>query len=82
MRTTQAIEPIPPARPFRKVEDEAVYVRWLRDELAASGLYFSLEMVANVFVCLKCSTLTLIGGPPGEASAPSASPGGVRCPPR
>ncbi|MBI4603861.1 MAG: hypothetical protein HY721_18045, partial [Planctomycetes bacterium] len=26
---------------------------------------FSYEMVANVFACMKCSPLTLIGGPPG-----------------
>jgi hypothetical protein len=55
----------PPRKPFRPVEDEALYVRWLRDELAATGLHFSLEMVANVFTCLKCSSLTLLGGPPG-----------------
>jgi MoxR-like ATPase len=59
------IAPVPPPRPHRKVEDEALYVRWLREELARSGLYFSLEMVANVFACLKCSSLTLLGGPPG-----------------
>lgn len=59
------IQPLPAARAFRKVEDEALYVRWLRDELALMGLHFSLEIVANVFACLKCSPLTLLGGPPG-----------------
>ena len=59
------IEPLPAPKAFRKVEDEALYVRWLRDELSLLGLHFSLEIVANVFACLKCSPLTLIGGPPG-----------------
>ncbi len=71
------IRPLAPARPFRKVENEALYVRWLRDELVAMGLHFSLEMVANVFTCLKCSSLTLIGGPPGvgKSSLVRALPG-------
>ena len=47
------------------MENQKAYVRWLRDSLAASGLHYSLEMVANLFVCLKCSPLTLLGGPPG-----------------
>lgn len=59
------IRPLPPARPFRRVDDESLYVRWLRDELSVMGLHFSQEMVANIFTCLKCSSLTLIGGPPG-----------------
>ncbi|MBI4603255.1 MAG: hypothetical protein HY721_14975, partial [Planctomycetes bacterium] len=31
------IRPLPAPRPFRQVEDEALYVRWLRDELARTG---------------------------------------------
>jgi energy-coupling factor transporter ATP-binding protein EcfA2 len=64
-RPSVEIRPVAPPRPFARVEDEALYVRWLRDELELLGLNFSLEMVANVFACLKCSSLTLLGGPPG-----------------
>jgi hypothetical protein len=60
------VPPIPePTRDLDDVSDETLLVdRWAA-ELVGENLSFTRDFLANLFICLKASSLNLITGPPG-----------------
>src|SRR5262249_34964571 len=62
--------PVPvPTRPLAGVGDEAALGDHLTAELTAEHLCFTRDFLANLYVTLKSSALSLIMGPPGHGKS-------------
>jgi hypothetical protein len=63
------VRPVEATRPLQDVTGEPAVVEHLVAELAADGLGFTRDFVANLYVCLKSSALNLLIGPPGHGKS-------------
>lgn len=63
------VGPAEPTKPIAPVSDEAGLVNRLTAELAAGGLGFARDFVANLYVSMKAHGLNLIMGPPGHGKS-------------